>query len=61
MALEKWRHPKKPLCADKGESLVAALEKAAGEIEKRDEMPAERKADILTKIRAKIAELRAKG
>ena len=49
------------LCADKGESLVAALEKAAGEIEKRDEMPAERKADILTKIRAKIAELRAKG
>ena len=49
------------LCADKGESLLAALEKAAVEVEKRDEMPAERKADILTKIRAKIAELRAKG
>ena len=49
------------LCADKGENLLAALEKAASEVEKRDEMPAERKAEILTKIRAKIAELRAKG
>jgi beta-lactamase regulating signal transducer with metallopeptidase domain len=49
------------LCANDGESLAAALEKAAAEVEKRDEMPAERKAEILTKIRAKIAELRAKG
>lgn len=49
------------LCADKGESLLAALEKAAVEIEKRDEMSAERKAEVLIKIRAKIAELRAKG
>jgi beta-lactamase regulating signal transducer with metallopeptidase domain len=49
------------LCADKGESLLSALERAAGSIEKRDEMPAESKAEILAKIRAKIAELRAKG
>ena len=48
-------------CAAKGESMVAALEKAAADIEKKDEMPAERKADMLTKLRAKIAELRAKG
>ncbi|HEX6218122.1 MAG TPA: M56 family metallopeptidase [Sphingomicrobium sp.] len=49
------------LCAKEGQSLLPALERAAAEIEKRDEMPADRKADILTKLRAKIAELRAKG
>ena len=49
------------ICTDKGERLLPALEKAAAELEKRDEMSAERKAEVLTKIRAKIAELRARG
>ena len=49
------------LCTKPGESMVAALEKAIADFEKRDEMPADRKADIVAKIRAKIAELRAKG
>ena len=49
------------LCTNKGENMVAALEKAVAEFEKRDEMSAERKADILSKLRAKIAELRARG
>jgi hypothetical protein len=49
------------VCTNKGENLVAALEKAAAEFEKRDELSPERKADLLAKIRAKIAELRAKG
>jgi bla regulator protein blaR1 len=49
------------LCAAKGERMLTALEKAAVDIEKQDDMPAERKADILAKLRAKIAELRARG
>lgn len=49
------------LCTKPGESMIAALEKAAANFEKRDEIPADRKAEMLTKIRAKIAELRAKG
>lgn len=49
------------LCAQKGESLIPALEKAAADIEKRDDLPADRKADMLGKLRAKIAELRSKG
>jgi len=49
------------LCTTKGEPMLAALEKAATDIEKQDDMPADRKADILAKIRAKIAELRARG
>ena len=58
---QKKENVKFILCTDKGESLLPALEKAAAEIEKRGEMSADRKADILTKLRAKIAELRAKG
>ena len=49
------------LCTTKGEPMLTALEKAATDIEKQDDMPADRKADILAKIRAKIAELRARG
>ena len=49
------------LCVDQGESLLAALEKAEADVQKSDDMPDERKADILTQIRSKIAELRAKG
>ena len=49
------------LCTTKGEPMLAAVEKAAADIEKQDDMPADRKADILAKIRAKIAELRARG
>lgn len=49
------------ICAKGGESLLPALEKAAADLEKNDDMPAGRKADILAKLRAKIAELRAKG
>jgi beta-lactamase regulating signal transducer with metallopeptidase domain len=58
---QKKENVKFVLCAKAGESLLPALEKAAAEIEKRDEMSAERKADILSKLRAKIAELRARG
>ena len=58
---EKKEKVKFLLCADKGQSLLAALEKAAGEIEQRDEMSAATKTDILAKLRAKIAELRANG
>lgn len=49
------------LCSGKGEPLLTALEKAEADIQKHDDMPAERKAEILAKIRAKISELRAKG
>lgn len=49
------------ICARKGESLLPALEKAASRIEQDNDMPAERKADILSRLRAKIAELRARG
>ena len=49
------------ICARGGESLLPALEKAEAELQKSDEMPAARKAEILTQIRAKIAELRARG
>ena len=49
------------LCADKGESLLAALEKAEVNLQKQDDIPADRKAEILAKIHAKISELRAKG
>lgn len=58
---DKKENVKFVLCTDKGESLLPALEKAAAEIEQRDEMSADRKAEILTKLRAKIAELRARG
>ena len=49
------------ICTRKGESLLPALEKAASRIESESDIPAERKAEILSKLRAKIAELRAKG
>lgn len=49
------------ICARKGESLLPALEKAAARIERETEMPAERKAEILSQLRAKIAELRARS
>lgn len=49
------------ICAGPGESLLPALEKAEAELSKSDEMPAARKTEILTQIRSKIAELRARG
>ncbi len=49
------------ICAKRGESLLPALEKAEAELQKSDEMPSERKAEILTQIRSRIAELRARG
>ena len=49
------------ICARQGENLLPALEKAEAELQKSDEMPADRKAEILTQIRSKIAELRARG
>lgn len=49
------------LCTKPGENMVAALEKAAADFEKRDEISADHKAEMIAKIRAKIAELRAKG
>jgi hypothetical protein len=49
------------LCTANGERMLTALEKAVVDLEKQDEMPADRKADILAKLRAKIAELRARG
>jgi beta-lactamase regulating signal transducer with metallopeptidase domain len=49
------------LCAKAGERMLTALERAEADIRKQDDMSAERKADILAKIHAKIAELRAKG
>lgn len=49
------------VCTRKGESLLPALEKAAARIEQESDIPAERKAEILSQLRAKIAELRAKG
>lgn len=57
----KRENVKLVLCTKPGESMVAALEKAAADFEKRDEIPADRKADMVAKIRAKIAELRARG
>lgn len=49
------------VCTKRGESLLPALEKAEAELQKSDEMSADRKAEILTQIRSKIAELRARG
>lgn len=49
------------ICARPGESLLPALEKAEAELQKADEMSADRKAEILGQIRAKIAELRSRG
>lgn len=49
------------ICGTKDEKLLPALEKAEAELQKQDDVPAERKAELLAKIRAKIAELRAKG
>jgi hypothetical protein len=49
------------LCAAEGERLLSALEKAETDIQKQDDMPADRKAEIVAKLRAKIAELRARG
>ena len=49
------------LCAKAGESLLPALERAEADLQKQAEMPAERKAEILSQIRSKIAELRARG
>lgn len=57
----KTEQSKFVLCAAKGESLLAALEKAEGDLQKSTDMPAEHKSEVLAKIRAKIAELRAKG
>ena len=49
------------VCGKAGEKLLPALEKAAERIEKEDDIPAERKAEILNQLRAKITELRQKG
>ena len=49
------------LCTRPGEKMLNALEKAEADIQKQDDMPSDRKADILAKLRAKIAELRARG
>ncbi|MCL6729074.1 M56 family metallopeptidase [Sphingomonas hankyongi] len=49
------------LCSAKGESLLSALEKAEVDMQKDGHVPADRKDVLLAKIRAKIAELRAKG
>ena len=49
------------LCSAKGESLLSALEKAETDIQKDGHVPADRRDILLAKIRAKIAELRAKG
>lgn len=49
------------LCTKNGEELIGALERAEADIQKQDDMSPERKADILAKVRAKIAELRARG
>ena len=49
------------ICTKKGESLLPALEKAVSRIESESDIPAERKAEILSRLRGKIAELRAKG
>jgi len=49
------------ICARPGENLLPALEKAEAELQKSDEMPAARKAEILTQMRSKIAKLRARG
>jgi bla regulator protein BlaR1 len=49
------------ICAKPGESLLPALEKAEADLQKSDDMPPERKSEILTQIRSKIAELRARG
>ena len=57
----KKEHVKFFVCGKKGESLLPALEKAASRIEQQDDIPAERKAQILNQLRAKIAELRARG
>ena len=43
------------------DKMLSALEKAEVDLQKSDDMPADRKAEILTKVRAKIAELRARG
>ncbi len=49
------------ICGTKDEKLLPALEKAEAELQKQNDIPADRKAEILAKIRAKISELRAKG
>ena len=49
------------LCTANGEKLLTALERAEAQIDKSDDMPADRKIEILTKIRSKIDELRSKG
>ena len=49
------------LCAAKGESLLAALQKAEIDVQKQDDMPGSNKAEILKQIRAKIAELQTRG
>ena len=50
------------LCTKKGESraeIVKLLEKAAVELEKEGEMSGDVKAELLAKLRAKIAELKS--
>ena len=49
------------ICTDAGDKMLTALEKAEADLQKTDDVPADRKAELLTKIRAKIAELRARG
>ena len=49
------------ICTKAGGEMLKALEKAEADIQKQDDMPADPKAEILSKIRAKISELRAKG
>lgn len=49
------------ICTDGGDKMLPALQKAEADLQNSDDMPADRKAEMLTKIRAKIAELRARG
>ena len=49
------------ICTDRGDKMLPALEKAEADLQTSNDMPADRKAELLTKIRAKIAELRARG
>lgn len=58
---ERKERIKMVLCAKDGESLVPALEKALVRIEQQEDLPADRKAEIVTKLRAKIAELKSRG
>jgi beta-lactamase regulating signal transducer with metallopeptidase domain len=58
---ERKEDVKLVICTQGKDKMLSALEKAEVDLQKSDDMPADRKAEILTKVRAKIAELRARG